>query len=183
MNSNSKGLVIGIVAIAAVAIGGWFLFSGMNSSTTTSSPSPESTASATPQASQNIVEIASANPEFSTLVSAIQAAGLVETLSGEGPFTVFAPTNAAFEKLPAGTLDSLLANPEQLKAVLTYHVVPDDVTAAEVVNLTTAPTVNGKTLAISVNGSTVKVNTATVTQTDIDASNGTIHVIDTVLVP
>ena len=183
MQSNNTGKVVGIVAVAlVVVVGGWLLFGNMNNSNSTTTTT-ETTTTESPQASQNIVEIASANPEFSTLVSAIQAAGLVEALSGEGPFTVFAPTNAAFEKLPAGTLDSLLANPEQLKAVLTYHVVPDDVTAAEVVNLTTAPTVNGKTLAISVNGSTVKVNDATVTQTDIDASNGTIHVIDTVLIP
>ncbi|MDQ5944043.1 MAG: hypothetical protein QG658_109 [Patescibacteria group bacterium] len=180
---NNKNWIIGIAAVVVVAIGGWLLFGNMNNSTSETSPSATEQASPEAAATQNIVELASANPEFSTLVTAIKAAGLVETLSSEGPFTVFAPTNAAFEKLPAGTLDSLLANPEQLKAVLTYHVVPDDVTAAEVVNLTSAPTVNGKTLTISVDGSTVKVNNATVTQTDIDASNGTIHVIDTVLIP
>ena len=133
--------------------------------------------------SKNIVEIASGNPDFSTLVTAVKAAGLVDTLSGSGPFTVFAPTNEAFNKLPAGTLDSLLKDPAKLKAILTYHVVSADVKAADVVKLTKATTVEGKDVAIKVDGSTVKVNDATVTKTDIAASNGTIHVIDTVLLP
>ncbi|MEI7819152.1 MAG: fasciclin domain-containing protein [bacterium] len=145
--------------------------------------SPSQSASPVTKASKNIVEIASADPQFSTLVTAVKAAGLVETLSGPGPFTVFAPTNDAFAKLPAGTLDSLLADPAKLKAVLTYHVVSGDVKAADVVKLTSVTTVNGKTAPITVAGNVVKVGPATVTATDIAATNGTIHVIDTVLVP
>lgn len=133
----------------------------------------------------NIVETASANPDFSTLVAAVQAAGLADTLSGEGPFTVFAPTNAAFEKLPEGTVDNLLLpeNREQLVAVLTYHVVAGEVTAEQVVALDSATTVNGQDVAISVDGEQVRINDATVTTADIKASNGVIHVIDTVILP
>jgi uncharacterized surface protein with fasciclin (FAS1) repeats len=133
---------------------------------------------------QTVVEIAAANPDFSTLVAAVQAAGLAETLSGAGPFTVFAPTNAAFAKLPAGTVENLLKpeNKDQLVAILTYHVVPGKVMAADVVGLTSAPTVNGKTLTVDASNG-VKVNGATVTATDIVGSNGVIHVIDTVILP
>lgn len=134
---------------------------------------------------QTIVEIAAGNPEFSTLVTALQAANLVDTLSGPGPFTVFAPTNAAFAKLPAGTVENLLKpeNQAQLSAVLTYHVVAGKVLAADVVNLKEATTVQGGTLSIQVNGSTVTVDNATVVQTDIVGSNGVIHVIDSVVLP
>ncbi len=133
---------------------------------------------------QTVVEVAAGNPDFSTLVTAVKAAGLAETLSGTGPFTVFAPTNAAFAKLPAGTVENLLKpeNKDQLVAVLTYHVVAGKVMAADVVTLTTATTVNGKAVSIDASNG-VKVNTATVTATDIAASNGVIHVIDTVLLP
>ncbi|WP_420597192.1 fasciclin domain-containing protein [Deinococcus sp.] len=131
----------------------------------------------------SIAGIVAGNPDFSTLLSAVQAAGLVETLSGGGPYTVFAPTNAAFAKVPADQLNALLNDPAQLKAVLLYHVVPGKVMAADVVNLTTADTVNGAAINIAVDGSTVKINDATVTQTDIEASNGVIHVIDSVLLP
>jgi uncharacterized surface protein with fasciclin (FAS1) repeats len=133
---------------------------------------------------QTVVEIAAGNPDFSTLVTAIKAAGLAETLSGEGPFTVFAPTNAAFAKLPAGTVENLLKpeNKDQLVGILTYHVVPGNVMAADVVGLTTAPTVNGKALTVDASDG-VKINNATVTATDIKGSNGVIHVIDTVLLP
>ena len=131
-----------------------------------------------------IVDVAAANDDFSTLVAAVKAAGLVETLSSEGPFTVFAPTNAAFAKLPAGTVDDLLKpeNKDKLVAILTYHVVAGKVLAADVVKLKTAGTVNGQSVAIDT-ASGVKVNNATVTATDIAASNGVIHVIDTVLLP
>lgn len=134
---------------------------------------------------KNIVETAAGNPDFSTLVAAVQAAGLVETLSGEGPFTVFAPTNAAFEKLPEGTVDTLLLpeNRDQLVAVLTYHVVAGEVTAEQVVTLDSATTVNGQDVTISVDGEQVKINDATVTTADIETSNGVIHVIDTVILP
>ena len=129
-----------------------------------------------------IVDIAVGNPDFSTLVTALQAAELVDTLSGEGPFTVFAPTNEAFAKLPEGTIEALLADKEKLTAVLTYHVVSGKVMAADVVNLTEAPTVGGANIAIDAS-SGVKINDATVISADIAASNGVIHVIDTVLLP
>lgn len=137
------------------------------------------------KAEKNIVEIAAGNPDFETLVAAIKAAGLAETLSGKGPFTVFAPTDAAFAKLPAGTLETLLKpeNKAKLVSILTYHVVSGKVKAADVVKLDTATTVNGKTADITVTGSKVKIDAANVTATDISASNGVIHVIDSVIIP
>ncbi len=122
---------------------------------------------------------------FNTLVAAVQAAELVETLQGPGPFTVFAPTDAAFAKLPAGTVETLLLpeNKDQLIAILTYHVVPGRVTADQVVNLQSAGTVQGAEVQINVDGGTVRINDATVTTTDIETTNGIIHVIDTVLLP
>ena len=134
---------------------------------------------------QTIVDIAAGNPDFSTLVAAVKAAGLVDTLSGPGPFTVFAPTNDAFAKLPAGTLDSLLKpeNKDQLTAILTYHVVAGKVKAASVVKLDTAKTVQGTDVDITVDGATVKVDAANVVKTDIVAGNGVIHVIDSVILP
>lgn len=138
---------------------------------------------------QTIVDIAAGNPDFSTLVAAVQAAGLAETLAGPGPFTVFAPTNAAFDALPAGTLDSLLLpeNKDQLTQILTYHVVSGKVMAADVPAASAGvatSTVAGLDLSVrsEMDGS-VKVNEATVTTADIEASNGVIHVIDTVLLP
>lgn len=130
-----------------------------------------------------IVEVASANEDFSTLVAAITAAGLGETLSGEGPFTVFAPTNEAFAALPAGLLDKLLLaeNKDVLVKILTYHVLAGEVMAAAV-TAGDATTVEGSTIAITTEGG-VKVNDATVTATDVPASNGVIHMIDKVLVP
>ncbi|HKV07403.1 MAG TPA: fasciclin domain-containing protein [Thermoanaerobaculia bacterium] len=130
----------------------------------------------------DIVDTAVAAGSFNTLVTAVKAAGLVDTLKGPGPFTVFAPTDEAFAKLPAGTLDALLKDKEKLKAVLTYHVVPGKVMAADVVKLSSAKTVQGGTLAIDTR-SGVKVGTANVVKTDIATSNGVIHVIDTVLIP
>lgn len=133
----------------------------------------------------DIVDVAVEAGQFGTLAKALTAAGLVDTLKGEGPFTVFAPTDAAFAKLPAGTLESLLepANRDQLVAILTYHVVPGKVSAGEVVKLDSATTVNGQSIDIRVNGNTVSVDNATVTAADIAASNGIIHVIDTVILP
>ena len=132
-----------------------------------------------------IVDIAAGDERFTTLVAALKAAGLVETLAGEGPFTVFAPTNDAFAKLPAGTVENLLKpeNKAQLTAVLTYHVVAGEVFAKDLAGKTTdAKTVNGATVkADGTNG--VKINDATVIAADVDASNGLIHVIDTVLLP
>ena len=134
---------------------------------------------------QDIVDTAVAAGQFKTLAAALTAAGLVDTLKGHGPFTVFAPTDAAFAKLPAGTVENLLKpeNKAQLTAILTYHVVPGKVTAADVVKLKEAKTVNGNMLQVKVNGSEVMINDANVTATDIAASNGVIHVIDSVVLP
>jgi uncharacterized surface protein with fasciclin (FAS1) repeats len=136
-------------------------------------------------ADKTIVDTSEAAGQFKTLATALQAAGLVDTLKGRGPFTVFAPTDAAFAKLPAGTLEMLLKpeNKAKLAAILTYHVVPGRVMAADVVKLNEAKTVNGKMVSIKAAGGTVKVNGAEVISTDIVASNGVIHVIDTVILP
>jgi uncharacterized surface protein with fasciclin (FAS1) repeats len=130
----------------------------------------------------DIVDTAVAAGSFKTLVTAIKAAGLAETLKGEGPFTVFAPTDEAFAKLPAGTLDALLKDKAKLQAVLTYHVVSGRVMAADVTKLSSAKTVQGQSLAINTSKG-VKVGTANVVKTDVLASNGVIHVIDSVLIP
>jgi uncharacterized surface protein with fasciclin (FAS1) repeats len=131
------------------------------------------------------VTVAASSGDFNTLVAALKAAGLVETLEGDGPFTVFAPTDEAFAKLPAGTVDSLLLpeNKAKLVAILTYHVVPGEVLAADVVKLSSADTVEGQALSISVEDGGVQVNGAHVTATDVMASNGVIHVIESVLIP
>jgi uncharacterized surface protein with fasciclin (FAS1) repeats len=135
------------------------------------------------QEEQDIVDIAVADGRFTTLVTALQVAGLVDTLKSEGPFTVFAPTDDAFAALPEGTLDSLLADPAALGEVLLYHVVPGKVMAADVVNLTSADTALGQPASISVDGDTVKIDDAQVIITDIEGTNGVIHVIDAVIVP
>jgi len=135
------------------------------------------------EAQKDIVDTAVAAGQFNTLAKALQAAGLVETLKGAGPFTVFAPTDAAFAKLPAGTLDALLKDIPKLKGILTYHVVAGKVMAADVVKLKTAKTVNGQSVRIMAKGGKVMVDNATVTKTDIETSNGVIHVIDTVMLP
>ena len=134
---------------------------------------------------KDIVEIAASAGSFNTLVTAVKAAGLVDTLKGNGPFTVFAPTDEAFAKLPGGTVETLLKpeNKDKLTAVLTYHVVPGRVTAGEVVNLSSAKTVNGRALRINTKDGKVMVDNARVTATDIMASNGVIHVIDSVVLP
>lgn len=133
----------------------------------------------------DIVDTAVSAGSFETLVAAVKAAGLVETLKGDGPLTVFAPTDEAFAKLPDGTLENLLKpeNNDQLKSILTYHVVPGKVMAADAAQLSTAETVNGKAFAISKRDGSVYVDDAKVTQTDIMATNGVIHVIDTVMIP
>ncbi len=140
-----------------------------------------------PMASQpDIVDIASSNDQFSTLVAAVSAAGLVDTLKGDGPFTVFAPTDAAFAALPAGTVESLLEpeNRDQLVAVLTYHVVPGAVTSGQLAGQRLdVATVQGQNVHINATRNGVRVNNARVTQADILASNGVIHRIDTVLLP
>ena len=137
------------------------------------------------KAVSDIVDTAVAAGQFETLAAALEAAGLVDTLKGEGPFTVFAPTDAAFAKLPEGTVAELLKpeNKDQLIAILTYHVVPGKVAAKDVVMLSEATTVNGADIAIVVDGDAVMVDNATVIVTDIETSNGIIHVIDTVILP
>jgi uncharacterized surface protein with fasciclin (FAS1) repeats len=131
---------------------------------------------------KNIVETAIEAGNFKTLVTAVQEADLVDTLTGSGPFTVFAPTDEAFAKLPKGTVEGLLKNKEKLTEILTYHVVPQKVMAQSVIHLKSAKTANGADVRIdSSNG--VKVNNANVIKTDIECSNGVIHVIDTVLLP
>jgi uncharacterized surface protein with fasciclin (FAS1) repeats len=132
--------------------------------------------------SKNIVETAREAGSFTTLLAAVDAAGLGDTLAGGGPFTVFAPTDEAFARLPAGTVDALLADPAKLTDVLTYHVVSGRVTAAEVVQLESAVTVQGGDLPIATDGG-VHVGGATVVSADIEAGNGLIHVIDRVLLP
>ena len=133
----------------------------------------------------DIVDTAVSAGQFETLVAAVQAAGLVDTLKGDGPFTVFAPTDEAFANLPAGTVESLLQpeNVEQLRAVLTYHVVAGKVMAADVVELDSAATVQGQSVTVSTMGNGVMIDSANVVQADIETSNGVIHVIDTVLIP
>jgi uncharacterized surface protein with fasciclin (FAS1) repeats len=191
-------VLVAAIAVAALALGAC---SGdddddnaaASDATTTETEAPDPTmADATDttaaEESQTIVDIAAANDDFSTLVSAVEAAGLAETLSGDGPFTVFAPTNEAFAKLPAGTVDDLLKpeNKDQLTAVLTYHVVPAAVMAADV-TAGDVSTVNGAAFTVATDsGVTItdgQGNVANVVQTDIEASNGVIHVIDTVLLP
>lgn len=135
--------------------------------------------------SQDIVDTAVGAGQFNTLATALKTAGLVDTLKGPGPFTVFAPTDAAFAKLPAGTVENLLKpeNKTKLVAILTYHVVPGDVSAAQAATLTQAKTVNGAILKLSAHDGKVMVNNADVVKADIEASNGVIHVIDAVLLP
>jgi uncharacterized surface protein with fasciclin (FAS1) repeats len=140
-------------------------------------------AATTPAAGPDIVETAISAGSFETLVAAVQAAGLVETLQGDGPFTVFAPTDDAFAKLPEGTVEGLLEDPEALANILLYHVVPGKVMAADVTDGLTAETAQGSTVTFTVADGAVKINDATITATDIEASNGVIHVIDSVILP
>ncbi|HEY5941118.1 MAG TPA: fasciclin domain-containing protein [Gemmatimonadales bacterium] len=135
------------------------------------------------EASADIIETAKAAGSFNTLAKAIEAAGLTETLKGEGPFTVFAPTDEAFAKLPKGTLESLLQDREKLATILKYHVVAGEVSSSQAMKLSEANTVAEKPLKISKSGGKLMVGKATVTQADIAASNGVIHVIDEVLLP
>ena len=131
---------------------------------------------------QDIVDTAVNAGSFNTLVTAVKAAGLVDTLKGDGPFTVFAPTDEAFAKIPEADLQAILADKDKLTAILTYHVVPGKVTASDVSKLTSAKTVQGQSIRIDTS-SGVKVNDASVVKADVMASNGVIHVIDTVILP
>jgi len=148
----------------------------------TDPPEAEEVAPA-PDEPGSIVAVAAAAGNFETLIAAASAAGLAETLDTGGPFTVFAPTDEAFAALPEGTLEGLLADPEALSQILLYHVVAGEVRAAQVVDMESAETLQGGQLSIMVHDDMVMVNNATVIATDIEASNGVIHVIDTVLIP
>lgn len=132
---------------------------------------------------KDIVDTAVAAGSFKTLAAALEAAGLVDTLKGKGPFTVFAPTDEAFAKLPAGTVEALLRDKEKLTSILLYHVVPGNVMAKDVVRLKSAKTVQGSSVRVMVKGGHVMVDNANVIKTDIATSNGVIHVIDSVLLP
>ena len=159
-----------LVTLAASACGGG------------SKPAPVTPPTAEVAATSDIVDTATAAGSFKTLIAAVKAADLVDTLKGPGPFTVFAPTDEAFAKLPPGTVDALLADKAKLAAVLTYHVVAGNVSSAQVSGMTEATTVQGGKIKIDTT-SGVKINNATVIKADIAASNGVIHVIDTVLMP
>jgi uncharacterized surface protein with fasciclin (FAS1) repeats len=184
----------------AIAISSFFVIAGLASAAHAGSRKPaavappaaassdmttQTTAAARPSASGNVLDVAKSAGNFTTLVAAINAAGLSETLSGTGPFTVFAPTDAAFAKLPAGTVESLLMpeNKAKLAAILSYHVVPGRFGSQDLTGTTATPaTVQGSTLSVDTREG-VKVGGATVTAPDVAASNGVIHVIDTVLIP
>jgi transforming growth factor-beta-induced protein len=155
-------LLIVVIIVAAVVA-----YAYMNSTTPTN----------------DIVETAKADGSFSTLITALEAANLVDTLKGTGPFTVFAPTDAAFNALPTGLLNEILANNTALTQVLTYHVVSGKLTAHDVASQTSVATLQGESLPITTTEGTTKIGTATITQTDIECSNGVIHVIDAVLIP
>jgi uncharacterized surface protein with fasciclin (FAS1) repeats len=169
--------------ITAIATASVLMLSACGSDNSSSDTTVAMSTTTEAAAPGTIVEVAQANPDFSTLVAAITAADLADALSGDGPFTVFAPTNAAFAALPAGLLDKLLLpkNKAILAKILTYHVVEAEVMAADV-TAGDVTTLEGSTFAITTMGG-VKVNTANVTSTDVPASNGVIHVIDAVLVP
>lgn len=179
-----------IAGVAGVVVAGGLIFASMTSAPDTAAitqkpvtnTNPTTMDTPTMETQKNIVETAVAAGDFNTLVAAVQAAGLVDTLSGPGPFTVFAPTDAAFAKLPAGTVEALLKDPAKLATILTYHVVPGKVMAKDVMGLSSAMTVQGSTIDIDTSNG-VMVDNAKVTATDIETSNGVIHVIDTVLMP
>ena len=176
MSSIIRHLVVVPSVLAALALAGC---AGAQNDT-----QPAASA-ANAQSQSDIVDTASNAGSFKTLVAAIKAADLVDTLKGPGPFTVFAPTDEAFAKLPAGTVESLLKpeNKAKLQSVLTYHVVAGRVSSGEVVKMTSAKTVQGQEIKISQNAGTVMVNGAKVVKTDIACSNGVIHVIDAVILP
>jgi uncharacterized surface protein with fasciclin (FAS1) repeats len=174
---KSKSFLALLLVAGSVAVG---VASSLPGASTVRAAAPAAAA-----APKDIVDTAVAAGSFKTLAAALQAAGLVQTLKGAGPFTVFAPTDDAFAKLPKGTVEDLLKpdNKDKLVKILTYHVVAGKVMAADVTKIKEAKTVQGGNLAIKVDGGKVMVDNATVTKTDIAASNGVIHVIDTVVMP
>lgn len=193
MNS-SKGIIAALVALVVIGGGiGFYALSQNDDTNTQSQQTSESTESGSDTAMEsgsNIVELASGNEELSTLVAAVGAAGLAETLSGEGPYTVFAPTNDAFSALPAGTLDTLLKpeNKQQLTGILTYHVVSGKVMSTDLKDGQVVKTVQGGDLTVKIMDGKVMLEDATgamaeVVTADVDASNGVVHVINKVLLP
>lgn len=190
---EGNGSKIALVAVAAIVIigGGIFLATNNNNETTTpSSSQTQSTSNEQPAAKVTIVKVASDTPTLSTLVTAVKAADLVSTLQSEGPFTVFAPTNAAFEALPGETLDTLLKpeNKEQLASILKYHVVSGKVMAADLKDGQVVPTVQGENLTVKLADGMAylidaKGNQTKIVKTDIDAGNGVVHVVEGVLLP
>jgi uncharacterized surface protein with fasciclin (FAS1) repeats len=187
MKQNTM-IIVGVAIVAVVLVGG-FLFMNMQNSSSQNNQTTEMTTTTTPVAEsetmndKNIVVVAKEAGTFTTLLAAAEAAGLVETLSGPGPLTVLAPTDEAFAKLPAGTVESLLQDKERLAKILTYHVIPGKVMSSDVAGMDSATTVEGGKVTIKTENGKVMINNATVTNPDIEASNGVIHVIDTVLIP
>lgn len=178
-----KFKLVAFLAVFALVIAACSSDDEVAETTTTAAMTETTEAMADEMTEDTIVDVAVAN-EFNTLVAAVQAAGLVETLQGEGPFTVFAPTDEAFAALPEGTLESLLEDPEALAAILTYHVVSGSVLAADVVGLDSATSVQGEDISIEVvDGGVVLNGSANVVATDVMASNGVVHVIDAVILP
>ena len=176
-----KKLIVMVMVVALVVTAGFALVACGEDEETTTTAAPTTTTEA---AMMDIVDTAVAAGSFTTLASLLETAGLVETLKGPGPFTVFAPTDDAFAKVPQETLDALAADPEgALTDVLTYHVVPGKVMAADVTDGLEAETVQGSTVKFTVKDGSVMINDANIVQTDIECSNGVIHVIDAVILP
>ncbi|MCU0667424.1 MAG: fasciclin domain-containing protein [Patescibacteria group bacterium] len=190
-NNKTAGVVVAILAVVLIVAGAiWFVNRDSDSNNESSQNTSEMSEQSTMPEQKDIVETASATPELSTLVAAVEAAGLVETLQGDGPFTVLAPTNDAFAKLPAGTLDTLLKpeNKDQLTSILTYHVISGDITSDQLTNGQVVKTVQGQDLTVEITDGKVyfvdaKGGKAMVTTADVDTSNGTVHIIDSVLLP
>lgn len=172
------GITKSLIVFTATALVGMTGYAG-----TCGSAQPHTHSKA--DAAGDLVSVAENAGSFNTLVAAVKAAGLVDVLKGDGPYTVFAPTDEAFSKLPEGTVESLLLpeNKDRLVSILTYHVVPGKVNSADVAGLDSADTVQGQKVTISVDGETVTIDGARVVKADVDASNGIIHVIDTVILP
>jgi uncharacterized surface protein with fasciclin (FAS1) repeats len=196
-NNSSKSIIVVASIVAVLVLGGlgfWAFNSGDDSESSVSDNNSQTTemqeSETQAEATSNIVDLAQATPDLSTLVTAVVAADLVDTLSGDGPFTVLAPTNEAFANLPEGTLDSLLLpeNKDQLAGILTYHVIAGDVMSSDLSNGQVVETVNGGTLTVEITDAGVffvdaNGGKAQVTTADVDASNGTVHIINAVLLP
>jgi uncharacterized surface protein with fasciclin (FAS1) repeats len=189
MEKGAAGVVVAIVVLILIALGGYYYVSQKGSNNGETATTTEETATTTPEGTatttveKNILETAVATPNLSTLVAALQAAGLTGAISGTSTVTVFAPTDEAFAKISKKDLDALLANKTKLAKVLTYHVVSGAQMESDIVAAKTVKTLQGGTVAVKTSSTTVMVNNATITTADIKASNGVIHLIDTVLMP